>query len=620
MPEQTRDELRPYYQQELTYLRERGAAFARRFPKIAQRLQLGHDEIPDPHVERLMEAFAFLTARLQYNIENEFPEIPTALLGLVYPQFTCPIPSMAIARFVADPAEANLNSGFTVDKHTELFAENPLERTSGMLVESPEGLVCRFRTCYPTTLWPLAVEEARLESTDEYEFLGSRPDVVRVLRIRLGTAMESLADLGSISLRFFLNGYRPTVHELYELLCGALKGVAIRGEGSPPRILGQGGVRPVGFADDEDVLPYPRNAHPAYRLVQEYVCFPEKFLFVDVDGIEVPAEGRSFDLLFLLDDAPRGQLRVDRDTFCLGCTPIINLFSKTSEPLRLNQTSHEYRLVADLHRERTTEIHSIRKVSAVSDYATETKTVAPFFSYDHAMTESGQRAFWHARREETGRADLPGTDMYISFLDLDFNPALPPHDTVYAHLLCTNRDLARQLPEGAGFDVEEAVPVLRDESRPGIYALTKPTFQLSPPLDGPTYWRLTSHLALNYISLTEGEESLKALREFIKLYSYIDLRSVEQAAHGIRDMSARQVVRRIGDEAWRGFCRGVEVTLTFDESLYAGSSAYLLASVLNHFLALHAPVNGFTELVIKSTNRKGIWTRWPPMAGAQPLL
>ena len=109
------EELLKYYKSELTYLRRMGSVFAERYPKVAKRLEIGHDECSDPHVERLIEAFAFLTGRLQHEIDSEFPDITSALLNILYPQLTSPIPSMAIAQFNVSHAQGKLTTGFTIE-------------------------------------------------------------------------------------------------------------------------------------------------------------------------------------------------------------------------------------------------------------------------------------------------------------------------------------------------------------------------------------------------------------------------------------------------------------------------------------------------------------------------
>ena len=597
------EELLRYYRDELTYLRRMGGEFAALYPRVAARLELGRDECADPQVERLLESFAFLTARLQRDLDGELPEITTALLGVLYPQLVNPIPPMSVARFDVDPEQGKLTTGFRVERHTQLFAY------------TSQGHTCRFRTCYPVTLWPLAVEYAAFEDTGQFDFLDSMTNVAAVLRLKLKVLGGALADLELKRLRLYLSGDPALAGTLYELLFSHVRGVALLPEGeAQPVHLPAGSILPVGFRDEEDVLPYPAQSHPGYRLLQEYFAFPEKFHFFDLDNLDAHRRGSTLDILFLLDRMPAEYLPVSRETFSLGCTPIINLFRKTTEPIRLDHRTHEYRLVADKRRERTTEVHSVLNVSATSTADERTRYFEPFYSYNHALDGAEHKAFWHARRQPSLNRDIPGSEVFLSFLDLDFKPARAPLDTVYAHTLCTNRELATQLPAGAALQIEEQAPLF------GISCLTKPTQPAQPPLRGAALWRLVSHLSLNHLSLSEGRESLSALREILKLYSSTDRPSTQQQIMGITGMECRKVVRRVGRDAWRGFCRGVEITLEFDEEKYVGSGAFLLGAVLDRFFALYASVNSFTQLRIKSRQREGVWKEWPPAAGEKIIL
>jgi type VI secretion system protein ImpG len=601
-----REELLRAYWRELSYLRNMGSAFAETYPKVAGRLELGSDVSPDPHVERLIESFAFLTARIQQNLDSEFPEIATELLNILHPQYLNPIPSMAVATFEVDPRRGKLTSGHVIPRHTPLF-------THAAQGES----ICRFRTCYPVTLWPVDVAEAAFESPAHYPFLDAATDVTSVLRLRIESRAGSLAELGLDRLRFYLNGDRMAIDALYETLFCQCAGVMLLPEGETTRRpvrLTADALQPVGFERDDEVIPYPSFSLPAYRLVQEYFTLPQKFLFVDVAGLERHGSERGFDLLILLRRAPGNWLEVDRDTFVLGATPVINLFPRTTEPIRLDHRRSEYPLVPDARRERFTEIHSILSVGGSSDPRTRGRVYEPFYSFNHHMAERGQKAFWHARRVPSLRKDVPGSEMLLSLLDLDFQPFHPPAETIFAHTLCTNRALAEQLLNGALLQTDVSIPVSR------IVVLTKPTPQLSPPSDGSTLWRLVSHLSLNHLSFSNGEESLKALREILKLYCFSERSVAHQQIQGIREMSLRPTVQRGGRDAWRGFCRGTEVTLTFDEKAYVGGGAFLLAAVLDRFFALHTTVNSFTQLVLKSQQREGIWKRWPAKAGEQAVL
>jgi len=374
----SQEELLKYYKTELTYLRQMGGVFADRYPKVAKRLELGRDECADPHVERLIEAFALLTARLQHEIDSEFPDITNALFDILYPQLANPIPSMAIAQFNVDP-EQKMTTGFPIEKNTALFAD------------AADGVSCRFRTCYPVTLWPLKLAEAICERTSQWSFLDADTDVLAAVKLRLEclTPGSHLQDLELNRLRFYLNGEAMAVKTLYELLFCDLHNVAIQVPGAAaPIYLGTESIKPVGFGLDSHVLPYPPNAHPGYMLLQEYFAFPKQYFFFDLcfdqsnpdrrgttntllDFLDPKVPTRSIDVLLLLNRRPRENLLVDEKTFCLGCTPIINLFPKTTEPIRLDHRSLEYPLVADKRRER------LRSIRSFPSRRLRTRTIQP---------------------------------------------------------------------------------------------------------------------------------------------------------------------------------------------------------------------------------------------------
>src|SRR6201996_5005861 len=269
-------ELLRYYQSELAYLRSEGASFARRYPRVAGRLELDAGGSTDPQVERLLESFAFLTGRLQRNFDADFPEIPAALLSVLYPHLAAPVPSMAIAPFQADPEQSRALMGHAVPPETVLFAQ------------AEDGVTCRFRTCYPVTLWPVEVASAAWLDPAALDFLDERPEIARVLRLELSClGRRSFAEFTPDRLRFFLDGDRSITAKLYELIFNHVRGVAIRPAGAelPARELPPAAIEPVGFEVADRVLPHPPEAHQAYRLLQEYFTFPEKFLFFDLAGL-----------------------------------------------------------------------------------------------------------------------------------------------------------------------------------------------------------------------------------------------------------------------------------------------------------------------------------------------
>jgi type VI secretion system protein ImpG len=612
MAAETDPTLLDLYARELSYLRERGAEFAQSYPKVAARLGISGRSVSDPHVERLIESFAFLTARLQHQLERDLPELTTGLLGVLYPQYTSPIPSMAIASFQVDPANADLASGPVVEEGTELFAE------------SASGPVCRFRTCYPVTLWPISVEGASYAPWDDLGLPDSaipppeegptaRP--LGAIRLRL-TSGQPLRALKPGRLRFFLAGDPVESSRLYDLLFERDRAVLVS-RGAGDRAPGRARLRPVGFASNEGMLAYPSHALAGYRLIQEYFAFPRKFFFFDVelDPARAPMpEGNKLELLILLDRRPSG-VDVRRDTFQLGCTPVINLFTRATEPIRVDQRSPEYPLIADARRERTTEIHSVLEVTATGPGEPEQRPYAPFFSFSHPNPEGAgeARAFWYARRAPTGRPEMPGSDVYLSFVNLDFAPERPWSEVVYARALCTNRDLAAEIESGVPLSAEHPVPAQ------AISFLTKPTPPIDAPLGGQSLWRLVSNLSLSHLSLG-GAQGAEALREILRAYLFSPTREAERQIAAIAGVESRTVQRRVGERGLRGLCRGTEVTLKLAEDQFGDSSPILFAEVLSRFLALYAHLNSFTELVLRSTTREEVWKRWPPLSGERPLL
>ncbi|MEN8236285.1 MAG: type VI secretion system baseplate subunit TssF [Pseudomonadota bacterium] len=608
MAESSPDSFLTYYQRELQYLRQASSDFAQKYPKIARRLELGAGETPDPHVERLIESFAYLTAGLQQGIDDKFSRFTSTLLGVLYPQFTLPTPSTTIAHFAADPSKGKLNSKYTIDRGTPVFCR------------SQEGVLCHFKTCYDTEIWPIEVTKAEIVPVDILECQTSRIPTARVLRLRIASFSVPIQDLGIEKLRFYLSGSRPVQNALYELLFSETsKGFVVENyqeTTDKKQLIVQhaGEITPVGFANDEAVIPTPIASHPAYRYLFEYFNCPQKFLFFDVAGLATNQSGKSFDLLISVPNhISVDSLLISAKNFPLGCTPIINLFEKTSEPIRLDHKATEYRLVADYRRERTTEIHSIREVFAAEETTEAVHKLAPYFSFNHHEQQRNNNIFWHGRRDHAAVKGLSGTDMYLSFVDYDFSLQKLTGDTVYARVLCTNRALAHQIPPNAQLESQESIPARGS-------CLEKPNIQVYPPQDGDTQWRLISQLGTNHLSFGPENHAAQALKETLQMYAGLTQKHVIEEVELIKDLVTKPVTRRFSNDAWRGFAQGTQLGLHFSPEAFGGGGALLFSAVLNEFFALFAAVNSFTELEIYSISSKTPWKKWQPNSGKRYLL
>lgn len=593
-----------HYEREINYLKNMGSVFSTQYPKIAHRLGIGHGETRDPHVERLIESFAFLTASLQQDIENEFPRISTALLTALYPQFTHPLPPFSIAHLKVDPKHGKLTSGYTVPKDTPLFAH------------ANEGVACNFLTKYPVELWPIEVIEASLVPTTSYDFPGFFTNSPHFLRVRLSSLTGSFKELSVDKLRFYIHGSKVLQNALYEGIFTPDLPLAVALDGSTKaQFMPQGSLYPVGFTEEESILPLSNQSHPAYGLLLEYFYYPDKFFFFDISGLNSFKPDTSLEILFPISNSDAlKKTPLSQENFLLGCTPILNLFKKISEPIKVDHLKSEYRLVPDQRRELTTEIHSISMVQSIEEGSVVTKNISPYFAFDHQDHMNSQDSFWYARRTPSQRPGLPGTDIMLSFINFNFDPVAPNVETVFAYTLCTNRLLATELPPGVVLEVDETLPTAN------ISCLYTPTNPVYPPHDGQTLWSLISSLSLNKISLANTSENLEAFKSILRLYVGFGSPKNAPEVEAIVGMNCAYSIERLGNEAWRNFARGIGITLTMDEHYTGGTSSLLFASVLNQFLGLYVSVNSFTQLNLKKINQEGYWKQWPPISGEQILL
>jgi type VI secretion system protein ImpG len=599
------DRILSYYERELTYLREMGADFARKYPKIAGRLLLEPDKCEDPHTERLIEAFAFLCGRLHEKIEDDFQEITQALLNILYPHYVSPIPSMSVVRF--EPMPKTLGpTGHRLERDTPLYS-----RPVG-------GQPCRFLTTYPVTLWPVEVAAATLRDPKRL-VRGAQQAVHLQLRTFNNIPVSQIA---WESLRFFLHGQAQHVYHLYELLVNNVCHVEVESPSRQGKVevipLSPAGLRPVGFAEAEAMLPYSKRSFPGYLLLFEYFCFPEKFLFLDLGGLASLRRHElrdSLDVHIYLDRPAKPNTVVTAETFCLNASPVANLFARVAEPIRVDQKKTAYRVIPDVRRQEATEIFAVNRVVATpSDSPGAAIEYHPFYSIGHHLDdgdEEGRKVFWLMARRPSGRKGDDGTEVFLSFCDAQATPLEPDVETVTAFVTCTNRDLPGRLPFGdpqGDFELETAAPVAR------IRCLLKPTPTRRPSLGGALQWRLLSHLSLNYLSLVEDRGV--ALKEILKLYDFEGSAVTRQQINGIVGVSWRPVARRIGE----AFARGVDVTIEFDEDKYVGTGLLLFASVLERFLGQYVSINSFCQLTARTSQRKDPLRKWPPRNGNRVLL
>jgi type VI secretion system protein ImpG len=604
------DVLLPYYDRELVAIRRLGAEFAEAHPKIAGRLRLSANAVDDPHIERLLEGVAFLAARVHHRLDDEFPELTDALLGVLYPHYLAPIPSCAIVKFACQPdllVSLRLPSGLDLDS------------------EAVRGESCRFRTAYPVTLWPIEIENVRLTGLP----LAAPPNpqaagAAAVLRITLACASSTatFTQLGVDSLRIFLRGPGNVAPRLYELLLANAVSVALAdGPADPePVILGPDTIQPVGFQPSEALLPWPARSFSGFRLLTEYFAFPEKFLFLDFTRLDaktlLAGRNRMEIFVYLNHAVPELERAVDRDTLALGCSPVVNLFPQACEPVALTHTEIEYRVVPDIRRPSALEVWSIERVRETRPDGTH-RGWRPFYRLTEPDREASESAgFYHAVRRDS--RTLAGTEIYLTPYDPGFDPQTPADTVLSLDALCLNRDLPGELPFGGDHPALKLVEGSTSVTR--VECLTAPTRTLRPPVREKGFWRLISHLSLSHLSVVGDDDGAAALREILRLYDFRDLPETRAAIASLVGISAAPGTARVPGSRLGAFCRGLDVTLEFDQQAWQASGLYVLAAVLERFLALHATVNSFVRTSVVLRGRPGRIVNWPARAGARVLL
>ncbi|MGD0106751.1 MAG: type VI secretion system baseplate subunit TssF [Rhodopila sp.] len=614
------DALLPYYDRELNAIKRLAGEFAEAHPKIAGRLRLSADGVDDPHVLRLLEGVAFLAARVQHRLDDEFPELTDALLGLLYPHYLAPVPSCMVAQLSCQPdllTPSHLPAGMAID------------------TEAVRGETLRYRTTAPVTLWPVGVEAVRLSGQP----LVAPPNAAAagaaaVLRITLKCMAEDVTftQLGVDRLRFFLRGPANQTLPLYELLGAHVVSVAYADTAVDvaPVIVPRGAITPGGFSPGEALLPWSARGFSGFRLMTEYFAFPEKFLFIDFRELDRKALlscGNRLEIFVYLDrPAPELERTIDVQSLALGCTPLVNLFSQRCEPVPLTHTDIEYRLEPDARRPRATEVWGVQRVRETLPDGTQ----RPWYPF-HRLTDSASDTnaaggFYHIARRDAA-SGVPGTEVFLAPHDPDFDPMRAGDTVLSVDALCLNRDLPTDLPFGGGH------PILRlaegSAAVSGIIAVSAPTTTLRAPLRDKKFWRLISHLSLGHLSVTGGPDGAAVLKEVLRLYDFRDTAETRAAIGAITAIVTEAGVARAPDPPQTGqqtrrrtppmFCRGLDITLEMEPRAWQVGGLFLLASVLERFFALNATINSFTRTRVVLRGRSGTAASWPARSGTRSL-
>ncbi len=573
-----------YYQRELTHLKELAVEFSKLHPALAPMLS---GQTPDPDVERLLEGCAFLSGMINEKVDDEFPEIVHGLMLLIFPHYLRPIPATTILRF---QPKQGLMETLKVPAGVQV-ASIPVEDTS-----------CVFTTCYEVELSPMSITDARLTQV---------PGKAATLALRFTLEGLDLSSWEASKLRVHITGGYASAADRYSLIFNNVREITVKPLSGGSRItLPKSALRPVGFSDDEALLPYPRQSFPGYRILQEYFILPEKFFFFDITGLDDwrdRGDGNSFEVIFHLEELKGEPPTFRRDDFVLHATPVINLFSYEADPILLDHQRPEYAILPSGGRPGHYQVYSVNRVVGFVQGTVEEREYLPFELFNPQVEARPVYTVAHRRSPLHDK-----TELYLSVAYPD-GSGEPRLETLSLDILCTNAALTEKLQLG---DISKPT-----ETSPGLATfenIRPPTSPVQPPLGKNLLWRLLSHLFLNYLSVADMEN----LRALIKLYIFTETRdralvlANTKRVDSITGLNVDIKNRIVGGV----MMRGQEIQVTLDRTSFAGSGdMYLFGAIMDYFLSGYAEVNCFTRLsIVDSLNKE--YYQWPARIGDRPLM
>ena len=572
-----------YYESEMRYLREAGKEFAKIHPDRAGQLNLDRVGDRDPYVERLFEGFAFLTGRLRQKIDDDLPELTESLVSLLWPHYLRLIPSLSIIELT--PNYSTLSRLEVIPKGLQVQTE-PL---------GPKGTRCPFRTTQPVILQPVKINQVKL---------GVHQDGRSIINIRLG--FGELIDFEQVDLsklRFYLNADAPIASTLHHALTHQVSAIQLRYSNQPNEIVGfQGKITPVGFSEEDRLWLKPDNAFAGYQLLLEYFAFREKFMFVDLHGLNirnVPEGCEYIDIEIVLNQTWPSDMPFNKDNIRLHCVPVINLFDMEADPIVVNQLESEYLLRPLLRQDGHIEVYSVESVEAITRNGRY--SYVPFTSFKHRggmLRHDAPERYYHTHVRK-GASGLHETWLVLGGKIWDKGQSLET-ETLSLRVTGTNGMLPRKTLSNARIQSLSS----SQNSISSVRNLCSPTLPCYPPTEDRFHWRVLSHLAPNYLSLINAE----VLRGTLALYDWTENELNRRRLEGIVDVSHR-MIKRIEKGMLQ---RGIEIEVTINSFQFTGEGDVMLfGELLHQFFALYADVNLFTQLVINllPVGNKIVWNQ-----------
>lgn len=611
------------YNEELLHLRSEAAEFAREFPDRAGALALDEKRVEDPYVERLLEGVAFLAARVRLKLDAQYPLFTQQLLDVLFPGWLDPTPSACVLRLQPDASSGELAQGPVFPRGSAIRGSLP----------GNSEVRCDFQTARDLQLLPIELVSTQYVAARPEESLNHGTQrAVSSLRLELqATGDATFADLPLDRLPLYVTAADAYGSQLMELLGGRCITVGVSADASARSAqawLPGAQVVHTGFDEDEAMLPMPVRGHTGFRVLKEYAALPDKFRFVELRGLRKVLAGMRTRKLYLHFHFSgvfnRLESAVKNHSIALFCVPAINLRERQLDRVDVNPGLTEFHLRGDAMRPKDFEV--IRVLNVLGGGGGSERRFAPIFeAVASGRTSTGSYYMLRREKRRLTQAELvgrsvtyAGSELYIALSEPGAAPFGRDLQYLSVRALCSNRDMPLYLKAqraDARYEAVDTVPVRQIECMAG------PSVPLASAVDGFDPWVALSHLYVNYLSLFDSgaAQGAEVLRAMLGLYASVPGHFLLRQAEGLNSVSAEQITRRVPGGGPLAFGRGVAVRLSMNDRAFDGGSPFLLASVLENYLAAHVSINSFVETQLELADRAESF-QWPSRFGRRPTF
>jgi type VI secretion system protein ImpG len=600
------EELLPYYEKQLQEFGQQSRAFADKYPKIAQRLSLNQEQIDDPHIERLIQAFSLIAARIDKKLADSYDIFTRSLFEVMFPQYLRHFPACSVVSFEDLNKQKQLTDVHVIPKGTTLKSR------------SFKGVQCEFNTSAEVKLLPIQLESLSFQ-TNPSAHIHLNQNATLNLKFELLNPAKNW--LKNEKLPIYLDAISNFPLQVLDHIFHKETSFSLRINHKVVAIKNPFEV--MGFDENESLLPVDQHTHHAYRLLIEYFCFPEKFSYLNLnlDFLKLLKEDNlSFEVqihlkLNLNDQAIiRNYSELNVANFKLFTSPVVNLFEKQAEPQKINHKNLEYPLMTDAHHPEFYQVYSIVEMNLIREKSNQDQVVypiLPFFAMSHYHGDDIQ--FFYALNPTVLQNQYVETG--YSIISKQLEPHSIKSDFVSCKLLCSNRELPHE-----ALGQSNNVLNLNDSTvARRALVLKRPTAPFQFEKNKNEQWRIISHLSLNTLALMKGD-AVSHIKELLELYNLPKSKENHLIIDAIKKIEFEITNKLVEAKPFPMFVRGVKVLMDVDVQVFRGHSLYIFSELISHIFNLKVQMNSFVDVFVRDLNTKQELYQCVQNVGGKKLL